>query len=74
MEGAADQSEPILYQPLPEPALRSCRNTVNRLAAGGLNGAPQSRLVALRPWLKKRTRPSVAVIYRLMLTRECGHL
>jgi hypothetical protein len=50
MERAADQSEQVLYQPVPEPALRSCRNTVIRLAAGGLNGAPQSRPVALRPF------------------------
>jgi len=42
MERAADQSEQVLHQLVPESALRSCRNTVIRLAAGGLNGAPST--------------------------------
>ena len=49
MERAANQSEQVLDQLVPEPALRSCRSTVIRLAAGSLNGAPQPTPVALRP-------------------------
>ncbi len=49
MERAADQSEQVLHQPVPEPALRSCRKIVIHLAAvracgwsRGTNPAPTS--------------------------------
>jgi hypothetical protein len=74
MERAADQSEQVLHQPVPEPALRSCLKIVIHFGAGGLKGALNRRRSAEGSWLKKRTRPIVAAIYRPMLTRVRPHL